>query len=389
MRRITLLVLFIVLLPAVLLADAGERIWVYTDSTKNITSFNLEKTTYIPTYSTTYVGSVNYGDPLKGTYSYANVIGNFGCIDCGCEIEFTVTTDGRFVSQSDPTKYRDFQLALMPRLTDKSAGDMSYAWDYCTTPHTRLNSSSRVMHTEKGSGEEKSLIVRSPSFDSSDRRVDKDEVGDKLLRCSRWWCDMLMILDTLTAEDYRHLAEVDDYVTRLTISWQCDDDTHPDHRGSFTLVLRGYFGVPEGGKQAKVMVTPDPIALNMNILNAIGQEEHIAQILVLTDTSTTDWSQRIFMFLSSDPDAWVNDVGTFSLKQVGVASPKTIPYSVIVRYNGSEDTEYTGADTYTTAKTNGKFLNLHTKSGTKNRDGYDVYLIDYSAEVYAKIPSSD
>ena len=32
---------------------------------------------------------------------------------------------------------------------------------------------------------------------------------------------------------------------------------------------------------------------------------------------------------------------------------------------------------------------VHTKSGTKNRDGYDVYLIDYSADVYVMIPNSD
>jgi hypothetical protein len=149
--------------------------------------------------------------------------------------------------------------------------------------------------------------------------------------------------------------------------------------------------VPEGGKQAKVIVTPNPQALNLDIMNAIGRQEHIAHMLVLTNTSTTNWANRIYMFLSSDPDAWTNTKGTFKLRKLSmnVNDNKEIPFSVIVKYNESDQTEYSGSDSYTTARENGHCLNLHTKSGTINRDGKNVFIIDYSADVFIKIPSSD
>ncbi|MBP5162401.1 MAG: hypothetical protein ILP16_05430 [Spirochaetales bacterium] len=365
-----------------------ERIWVFTDESKNITSFNLEKTTYLPNLSTTYDSKKNYGNPSDGTYSPANIIGNMGCIYCGCEIEFTITTTGRFVSQSDPTKYRDFRIGIMPRITDQD-GDQTYLWDLSTDPHSLRNSTSRVPHTDYSlGGEEVQLTIKAPSFSKADPYIDKYVLGDRESKCTRWWCDILMILDDLEAEDYRHLAEVDDYITRLNISWTCQNEDHPNHRGSFTFVLRGYYGVPEGGKQAKVIVTPNPKALNLDILDVIGSQEHIAHMLVLTNTSSTNWADRIFMFLSSDPDAWNNTRGDFKLRQVTDAS-KAIPFSVVVKYSEQEQTEYSGSDSYSVAREAGRCLDLHTKSGTLNRDGKPVYIIDYSADVFIKIPSSD
>ncbi len=392
MRKVILFAIMLVLLPAMLFCAANERIWVFTDESKNTTSFNLEKTTYLPCLSTGYSSTKNnYGDPAAGTYSPVNIIGNMGCIYCGCEIEFTITTSGRFVSQSDPSKYRDFRIAVMPRITDQD-GDKNYLWDCTTEPHTHLDSAARVPHTEKSSGgEEVQLVITAPSFTSADPYVDRDALGDRKSKITRWWCDILMILDDLTAEDYRHMAEVNDYIARVNITWTCKNDDHPNHSGSFSYVLRGYYGVPEGGKQAKVIVTPNPQAMNLDILNAIGKQEHIAHMLVLTNTSMTNWANRIYMFLSSDPDAWNNSKGTFKLRQLNTNgnSNRAIPFSVIVKYSEDEQTEYTGSDSYSTARSNGHCLDLHTKSGTINRDGKDVYIIDYSADVFIKIPSSD
>ena len=381
MRRKAFFIIIILFLATSLFA---ERIWVFSDNTKNITSFDLEKTLYLPKFSTTYSSSkTNYGNSSSGTYGPVNVIGNFGCIDCGCEIEFTVTTTGRFVSQSDSSKYRDFQLAVVPRITDQT-GDMTYLWDESTTPHSLRNSEARVPHTDKSlAGEEKELIIKAPGFNGSHRKIDKYALGDEGSTCTRWWCDLLMIMDDLTAEDYRHMSENNDYVARVKIDWKCDDDSHANHKGSFSLVLRGYFGVPEGGKEAKVFVIPDPKAINLNILDTMGGSERIAQILVLTNTSSTDWSNRIFMFLSSDPDAWSNSNGTFKLKQV--KGTKTIPFTVTVKYESDNPVTYLGDDTYSTAS----FLNLHTKSGSINRDGKRVYLVDYTADVFINIPISD
>ena len=392
MKRIALLAIMLVFLSAMLFSAAAERIWVFSDDSKNTTSFNLEKTTYLPNLSTGYSSvKTNYGNPSDGTYSPVNIIGNMGCIYCGCEIEFTITTNGRFVSQSDPSKYRDFRIAVMPRITDQD-GDQNYLWDCGTEPHTHLDASSRVPCTVKSSGgEEVQLVMTSPGFSSTDPYIDKEALGDRLSKCTRWWCDILMILDDLTAEDYRHMAEVNDYIARLNITWTCKNEDHPNHRGSFSYVLRGYYGVPEGGKQAKVIVTPNPQAMNLNIMNAIGRQEHIAHMLVLTNTSTTNWANRIYMFLSSDPDAWTNTKGNFKLKKLSMNGNdnKEIPFSVIVKYDESEQTEYSGSDSYTTARENGHCLNLHTKSGTINRDGKNVFIIDYSADVFIKIPSSD
>ena len=388
MRRIVLLSIFIALIPALLFAASGERIWVYTDEGKNITSFDLSRTLYMPKLSTAYKSGKDYGNPSDGTYSPVNIIGNFGCINCGCKIKFTISTTGRFVSQSDPSKYCDFQLGIMPRITDQG-GDKTYLWDESVDPHTRIDSSLRVPHFEiNSSGAEQQLEIWAPGFTGSNY-IDGDVLGDKSSKVSRWWGDLVMVLNELTAEDYRHMSENNDYIARVNISWCCEND-HDEHSGSFTLVLRGYFGVAEGGKAAKVIVTQDPQATNLNILDVLrtaGNEQHIAQILVLSNTSTVNWANRIYVFLSSSPD-WQSAGGSFAFKQVGTNPAKTIPYSVLVKYPNDAPIEYTGNDTYETVKANRSYLNLHVKPGTLNRDGKLAYIVDYTADVFIKIPNN-
>lgn len=376
MRKKSVLAILILIIPAFLFA---ERIWVYTDPSKNKTEFDLEKALYLPKLSTAYNQKGGYGNELDGTYSAENVIGNFGCIDCGCEIEFTVSTSGRLVSQSDTTKYKNFQIALIPRITANKT-DQTYLWNVSTGE--AIDSAEYAPHTIMGQQGE--LVIKAPGFSASNRSVPTPEGN---VNCTRWWCDMLMIMDEPTMDDIRHMYEGNDYVARVNISWKCTDVSHTDHKGSFTLVLRGYFRVNEGNKDAKVIVTPDPKAMDLNIINVMknpGNMEHIANILVVTNTSTAAWSNRLFVFVSSSSDAFTQG-DEFKLKRVN--DSQTIPFSVVVEHGNANGTamEYDGTAKYS-AETRGTVcLNLTTQHSI-NRDGSDVYIVDYSDDIFIKIP---
>ena len=378
MRKKAFLAILILIIPAFLFS---ERIWFYTDPSKNKTEFNLEKALYLPKLSTAYNRNGGIGNEVDGTYSAENVIGTFGCIDCGCEIEFTVSTSGRLVSQSDTTKYKNFQIALIPRITANKT-DQTYLWD--VSNDEAIDSAEYAPHTMMG--QQSDLVIKAPGFSSSNRKVKTAPNGD-LVNCTRWWCDMLMIMDEPTMDDIRHMYEGNDYVARVNISWKCADVSHTDHNGSFTLVLRGYFRVNEGNKDAKVIVTPDPKAMDLNIINVMnapGNMEHIANILVVTNTSTSDWSNRLFVFLSSSSDAFTEG-NEFKLKRVN--DTQTIPFSVVVEHGKANGTamEYDGTDFYSAETRETTCLNLTTQQSI-NRDGFDVYTVDYSDDIFIKIP---
>ena len=119
MKKTTII---LVIILSMLPLFAAEQVW-FMYSTRMTSNINLGDTYYLPDYSKTWTQDTSIGNPLTGTYSTINTLGNFGVMSCEHKLHFTITTDGRFVSQSDPSKYREYYLAMRPRCRIKGGND--------------------------------------------------------------------------------------------------------------------------------------------------------------------------------------------------------------------------------------------------------------------------
>ena len=363
-----------------------ERTWVFSEEGRTITTYNLDNEYYCPKLSTPY-GTI--GDSDTGTYNGTkNVIGQFGCAFCSDVIRYTVTTTGEFVSQSDPSKTRKFYIAIMPRVRDQDTNtDETYLWNVDTGES--VNSSQLAKNTRDGNGE---ITIAAPSFTLQNRIIPVAE--NRTIKCNRWWCDLVLFMDDLSVNDYRQLPETDDYVARVEISWNCDNDecTNPEHSGSFSLALRGYFG--EGfdnkRKDASIVIVQDSKAMNLDILSIMEEsgvtaESHLAQIQVYANTTTTSWDDRLFVFLSASSNYITSDAEGFLLRQVSPVVDKNIPFSVEVHDQFGTHT-YDGKDAYDTSDRSNCLTLTDGLPTMHNRQGKEVYHVDYVGEVYIDIP---
>ncbi|MBR6085852.1 MAG: hypothetical protein IKP61_09615, partial [Spirochaetales bacterium] len=118
-RVVLLLIIGLTLLAFVSAAESTEeRIWFYLDTgSNNIQKVNLTTPVIYPAkYKATW-SSNGSNDPDKGTYvAKINVMGNIGCAYTDHQIVFTVSCDNRFVSQSDPSKYRKCYVVVKPKI---------------------------------------------------------------------------------------------------------------------------------------------------------------------------------------------------------------------------------------------------------------------------------
>ena len=139
-RVILLLCLILCMIPLF----SEEKVW-YMYSTRMTDNVDLSKCYYLPDYKKKWSSDPMSGDPVTGTYSTVNVLGNFGVMECDHKICFTVTTDGKFVSQSDPSKYRAYYLAIRPRCRPKGGNDIDYNRG---SNGIRIDTSERLINTK-------------------------------------------------------------------------------------------------------------------------------------------------------------------------------------------------------------------------------------------------
>lgn len=377
-RIITLLMILLVSLYA--FADA---VWYQNTTEDALNVFNLNNVYYLPMRSSTW-GS---NSASSGTINESNYIGQLGVSNCSHQIKYTVSTSGSFVSQSDTTKYRDFCIAMCPRY-EYLLGDNGFFWDVET--NKAVNSSERAPNT-RNTG---TASVTSPYTNNTNVYVSS---GTRR-RIQKFWIDLVICMDTLNSDDLKHISENDDYIATITLEWSCKTSNcnQASHKGSYTFILRGYFGDSSAAQDAVYMfVIPSASSTNMSIRDIIQNgEKKIADIQVHTNTRTDtsrystssgrcpgyEWKDHVFTFISASPSYATSDNAGFLLKKKNNPTV-TIPYTLNVRSSdGSLNRTFDGTDYYygsTAAQKKAYCINLGNYSTSTDRYGNTYNTIDF------------
>ena len=417
MKRVLLILSFLsVFLCMAYCGEYDERVWAYNGEQNII--INLENTFYCPRYSTKWKDN----SEATGTYvtligTNGNGIGNIGVAACTHNITFTVTTDGRFVSQSDPTKYREYYIALKPRARDKTGEkfnsdgtDWNYYYDVTSgsyhlpnelVPNTRNRLSVSVTAPAFNPVQKQGntivlndpLPIRDPSYIPEPPTDNVDIPAE--VHPMRVYYDVLLCMDQLTSQDKTHLAHLDDYIAKVSVDWNCDEEgcDVACHHGSFVFVIRGQYQVKDPSTQKDnvyMIVTPDPSSSSINIMSLINNPSHkgqqrIAGLQILTtNLKGANWNNNVKAFISSSPNYNVSG-GQFVLRRYVPSDPvREIPYKVVVYnegYTGNDYNQvYDGTDVYSTTT---KFISF---SGNMR---YETDEIDDNGDPYTKITYSD
>lgn len=357
MRRI--LLTFLVLVSASLLFAVDNFFFINAT-----TRIGASGATYRFDYSTVF----NLSDHFNGTPRYndyagqsnpngelnsSRAMGTCGVSGCSDRIIYTISTNGgAFVSQSDPSKYREYYVVVVPYISVQVEATDRYYYYYGSD-----TASSPAPSTRNGD-----LHLRTVTTDGT------DVSGRIVLGGTSWWpiygypysmgFEMFICMDQITNADLLHLAELDDYLATITVSWACENGSCTDnHYGSFDITVRGYYGTNQGEDKDSFFLLLNPTAestnLNIKDLARTAANVTIADFRINTTTRSNNfsWSDHLFAFLSASPDYNVPDYNGFFLKKVGSQSI-TIPYNLTV-YNTTNGVksdnkrEYDGTDYFT------------------------------------------
>lgn len=368
----------------------AEAIWFQTTSDEGnrketFNVFNLDgDPLYLPKRSSTWRNNGAAGNSNEGTLSTKNYIGKLTIKDCKHRIKLTVSTSGRFVSDSDPTKYRDFCIAISPRCKLGNS-DSGFFWDIENNSY--IDEEARLPNT-KATG----TVSCIAEVTDGKTKVRYDNSGYTAALKS-FWFDMVICMEPTTSEDYKHMVEGDDYYAYIDVSWECIDENcnNPAHSGSSTIILRGYYNTGNPNRDDYIIsVSPSPEASNIDIINVINSGEPLTiSALHVKSTpkrnsgyyNTADWN-NLYVFLSSS-DSYSTQGGNFVLTNKANPS-KTIGYTITI-YN--EDGTTTGQTYDGTQYYRGTFqsqkeqytnkLNLGEIQESRDRDNTSYYFVDF------------
>ena len=403
MRRfVCFFILFIVLIVSAFADTYGqERVFYYTDGGTqwNITNVDLSKAFYVPKYGTIYSNDTNdNGSPENGTYAKkVNVIGNAGCCLTDHVLKYTISTSGRFVSQSDPTKYRDFYVAVVPRHR-KDTTDYYYKYKSDLSGDV-YGDNERVPNSRNGD-----IVLYSPPMPKNPNNTYSTLTftNGSSINLDHYYFDICLCMDELTTEDYLHLSEDNDYIATITVTWECmeyidSDDTCPKsfHYGSCIFTINGYYGDGMSGssKEVFLQVTPEVSSMNLDLVdiakNSPNSDIKISDLQIYTMTSKKAWLNRISVFISSSQSFNSQSATGFRLMN---DKGYYIPYVVDVKNYDltiNDHTElatanavFNGTTAYSKNMTNKITLKQYDLVG-KKKDNI-AYTIAYGANVYIR-----
>lgn len=349
--------------------------------------FDLEEDLAVPKY-TTLPSSVS---------SSAECLGVIKTTGNSHRMEVTVESTGRFESLSDPAKYMDFSVALVPCYTATgSATELAY--NYAISPSnigtgTVKNSTDTVPFTARGSTS--SVTVVTPKTEGTSCAV-----GSSNANVSSFAYYLMVCVDEPDAETLKHVSQKDDYYATITISWECAESScslsHTDH--TQTIVLRAYYGDDYSANDndwVNLVITPSAESANLNIRDICSSNTRTATIASLqlmtgsrTDTANNNaayqWGNHLYVFISSSNEYDENG-GSFKLLN---NKGYEIPFTVEVYTNNSLNKQYDGTAYWGVSATRSDYcLNLGSLSTTT--DGTHTYgFLNFNAEVRLTITAA-
>ena len=354
-----------------------EKVW-YMYSTRMTDNIDLSKSYYLPDYQKAWSSDPLSGDPVSGTYSIVNVLGNFGVMGCEHKLHFEVTTNGRFTSQSDPSKYRNYYLAVRPKCRPKGSGDINYNLG---SNNTDVNVTDRLENT-KLTGMI-SFITPPVSEDGSTVRINKNGTMKTI---DRFHCDLLLIMEDLTSEELQHLSSANDYFTTFTIDWHCEENgcNNPLHSGHYEVVIKGYYG--EDNPQyslVSLFVKPTAMARNLDIVDTIRNnksKEIIANMsFYCASKPKYNWKENVYVFLSAS-DSSKNKLNT-GFQLVNRSTSQTIHYTLNVLKDGQVVGTFDGTDSSNGKKPAHYIDFTSSQSSLLDREGNTSYSIIFDGDV--------
>ena len=356
---------------------SAEQVW-FMHSTRMTDNINLADTYYLPNYTKTWTQDKSLGDPIKGTYSTINTLGNFGVMSCDHKLCFTITTDGRFTSQSDPSKYREYYLAMRPRCRIKNGSDSDYNRG---SNGVRVETTDRLINT-KLTG---SMSYITPPVSSSGSAVPIDAAGT-IKTIDRFHADLIVCMDELTSTDLQHLSEKDDYFTTFSIEWHCEENgcTNPNHSGHYTMTLKGYYG--EENPQyslVSLFVKPTVQARNLDILDTIRNHESKEIIANMSfycaSKAKFSWKDKVYVYLSASDNSKTSNANGFVLRNR--VTTQGIPYTINILNNGVVVGTFDGTDSSNGKKPAHYIDFTSAQTSLLDREGNTSYSIVFEGEV--------
>lgn len=303
-----------------------------------------------------------------------------GVAGCEHQIVYTITAkdEGRFVSQSDPSKYREYYVVVVP--DQGNANNDRYFWY-----PSGSNGYSPARNT-KNEGHSFSITTTKTNSTVSCQNGSGNAVSMGL--------DLFLCMDQLQDDDLLHLAQSDDYYATINVSWHCENGCS-DHLGSFDITVRGYYGSTQKTNDSIfLLLYPTTESTKINIKDVAMHHSTVDIATFKINTTTKEdfnWKNHLFAFLSASSDYNVSDNNGFILKKMGDNST-TIPYTLTV-YNTTNGalTEnkkvYDGKAYFTNAASAGSFCLDLTDYTKVSVDTYnDTYnAINYEGKVEMKL----
>ena len=345
--------------------------------------------------STSFSGTPKYSDfagldsstgqPNGKPLDESRAIGTVGVGGCEHEITYTITAlnNGEFHSQSDPSKFRKYYVVFVPDYSTTTSATSRYYYYY----DTYTSSSSNAPSTKGGNSITFVAPATNGSYYHSSGYI--SSIG----------LDLFLCMDDPSSE-LGHMAQNDDYIATIQVSWQCSYGC-PNHQGTFDMVVRGYYGSNSGEDRDSFLLLVNPAAdVNTLDLKAMIKENQTKTLSTMTIATTTRegtsgsayaWRDHIYTFLSASSNYLETDYTGFVLTKTTNRSI-TIPYTLTV-YNttpGSpmEGKVYNGTDHYIENNHSYCFdLRDYSKASTDyyamsyDRYGTYYYAINYSGRV--------
>ncbi len=427
MKRALILLTLLFSLPFLAFAaESDERVWFFSDSSgNNFQSVNLGLPIIYPLHYkaiwATGTAVDDTADPNNGgTYkSKVNVLGNVGCAYTDHQIIITISTDGRFVSQSDPTKYRDYYIQVKPKLRYGN-NDYEYCWeDGPNRTGAPVDSEELVHNTKNGP-----VVLYTPQMKThhegaADTLFYAANASGKLVKsvsytydsavfkntASRFYCDLVIGMDQLTDEDEAHLATGSDYFSTININATCAEPgcSNPNHYLSFSMVIRGYYEKDKNsGRTVFMFVKPEADATNMDIESVITTQnqlksgfdftstddivrvasQKIAELELFTLPRSTDFKTKITVLVTAGSSVANSNTTTnelFYLRHIN--EDIRIPFKVVIKSRNAQSNNPNSVfdGTSPSCKLN---LGSADQKTTLDRQGAELNSLNYAGDVY-------
>lgn len=417
------LLLLIILMFVSSIAFGVESFWCLNATTNVQSSGDHYRFNYSTVFDLSSAFTTNSGKPRYSDYasqSYPNnplnssrALATVGVAGCEHQIIYTINTNGgKFVSQSDPSKYCYFYVVNVPDFSyctknnnntfSYDTGRYYYYYDsYSNNSSVAPSTSNYSSTTNNDDMYNNNITITVPKTNGATAVSDNNKSQSRIsgnLFYSSIGLDLFLCLPELKDPDKAHLSYKDDYIATITVTWNCveGDNCQGNHHGTFDIVVRGVYGssVPANENQDKFILVVNPASdsttLNLKDMIKNSETKTIASMTIATTTkegssgSAFAWRDHIYAFLSASPNYSVSDQNGFLLTKVDNHSI-TIPYKILVSNTtgggSSVIQEFDGKGYYDTSDLE-KRLDLYDYSKTST-DGYAMSYDRYGTYYYA------